>query len=161
MASTTMAGKKSNSMTRLRPEGAEQEALDQQEKLKSAVSTSSLNRGCLPNFTLDLRRRPISALAANSFWSGLSEIKDVLTTGNPLLVPNETAQFYVDHQQEKQVQQDHFFEDINTLYQRQTALFQRSCEQLKDLYQITVSFIKIFSISAPLFFLFYKISQLF
>ena len=31
---------------------------------------------------------------------------------------------------------DHFFNDINTLYQRQTALFQRSCEQLKDLYEI-------------------------
>ena len=31
---------------------------------------------------------------------------------------------------------DHFFNDINTLYKRQTALFQRSCEQLKDLYHI-------------------------
>ena len=37
---------------------------------------------------------------------------------------------------ESKTNPDHFFEDISTLYQRQTALFQRSCEQLKDLYQI-------------------------
>ena len=39
--------------------------------------------------------------SANSFWSGVSEIKDVLITGNPLLESSaianniETAQFYV------------------------------------------------------------------
>ena len=143
--------RKSNSMTRLRPEGAEQDTLDAQEKstkLKNSISNGSLDKtqqGCLPggcNFTLDIRRRPISALAANSFWSGVSEIKDVLTTGNPLLVngsvPSETAQFYVQELQKmpSQGNDDHFFEDISTLYQRQTALFQRSCEQLKDLYKI-------------------------
>ena len=56
---------------------------------------------------------------------------------------NETAKFYVEEDDVSRVEStlnktnpDHFFEDISTLYQRQTALFQRSCEQLKDLYQI-------------------------
>lgn len=148
--SSAISSSSKKNMTRLRPEGAEQDALDQEKTLKSAISVQSLNNqssGCLPtnctgNFTLDLRRRPISALAANSFWSGVSEIKDVLTTGNPLLVtstPNETAQFYLNEDEpieDANAKHDHFFEDINTLYKRQTALFQRSCEQLKDLYRI-------------------------
>ena len=138
---------------RLRPEGAEQDILDQ-ERITKAGSIRTLNedesdQGCLPfkclgnnNFTLDVRRKPISALAANSFWSGVSEIKDVLISGNPLL---ETSRFYVeDEPSEEEIldnrkespDPDHFFNDINTLYQRQTALFQRSCEQLKDLYHI-------------------------
>ena len=121
--------------------------------LKNAISNGSLDQGqnglagCLPQcISVDIRRRPISALAANSFWSGVSEIKDVLTTGNPLLESNtrsETAKFYVVEDDVSKIEStlnktnpDHFFEDISTLYQRQTALFQRSCEQLKDLYQI-------------------------
>ena len=62
-------------MTRLRPEGAEQDTLDQE--IKIATSTLSLNednvdQGCLPfkclagntnNITLDSRRKPISTLA--------------------------------------------------------------------------------------------------
>ena len=81
-------------------------------------------------------------MAANSFWSGVSEIKDVLISGNPLL---ETSRFYVEDEpsedevfdnREKSPDPDHFFNDINTLYQRQTALFQRSCEQLKEIYHI-------------------------
>ena len=179
-------------MTRLRPEGAEQDTLDQEE-IKIAASNLSLNeednvdQGCLPfkclgntnNITLDSRRKPISTLAgmctwicvkremklyklykekwnsfsANSFWSGVSEIKDVLITGNPLLesssniANNETARFYVQDPNLLTLDNrtggsgsdsdpDHFFNDINTLYKRQTALFQRSCEQLKDLYHI-------------------------
>ena len=79
-------------------------------------------------------------MAAQSFWSGVSEIKDVLTTSNPLL-ETSNSKFYVEETStlEKITEndfQDQFFEDINTLYERQTALFQRSCEQLKDLYQI-------------------------
>ena len=63
-------------MTRLRPEGAEQDTLDQ-EITKIAASNLSLNednvdQGCLPfkclagntnNITLDSRRKPISTLA--------------------------------------------------------------------------------------------------
>ena len=132
-----------------------QDALDREKHstLKNAISNGSLDQGqnglagCLPQcISVDIRRRPISALAANSFWSGVSEIKDVLTTGNPLLETNtrsETAKFYVVEDDVSKIEStlnktnpDHFFEDISTLYQRQTALFQRSCEQLKDLYQI-------------------------
>ena len=67
-----------------------QDALDRENlsssTLKNAISNGSLdqvqNNGCLPQcISVDIRRRPISALAANSFWSGVSEIKDVLTTG--------------------------------------------------------------------------------
>ena len=97
-----------------------------------------------------------NSFSANSFWSGVSEIKDVLITGNPLLesssnniANNETARFYVQDPNLLTLDNrtggvgsgsdsdpDHFFNDINTLYKRQTALFQRSCEQLKDLYHI-------------------------
>jgi hypothetical protein len=147
--SSTLKRKK---MTRLRPEGAEQEVLDREKMQESNLSIDQA--GCLPNLsclasntnnftTLDARRRPISVMAANSFWSGVSEIKDVLTT-NPLLegsTMNETAKFYVNDSRGSTLdrpasENDHFFEDINTLYRRQTALFQRSCEQLKDLYHI-------------------------
>ena len=137
--STTMTHSQATAAPRLRPEGAEQDALD---KENLAASNMSLDQvGCLGScIPTDLRRRPISALAAQSFWNGVSEIKDVLTTSNPLL---ETSKFYVEEtstleqiKAEDNHQPDQFFEDINTLYERQTALFQRSCEQLKDLYQI-------------------------
>ena len=68
-----------------------QDALDREKHntLKNAISNGSLDQaqnGCLPQcISVDIRRRPISALAANSFWSGVSEIKDVLTTGNFIL----------------------------------------------------------------------------
>ena len=138
--STTMTHSQPTvSAPRLRPEGAEQDALDKLDKENLAASNMSLDQvGCLGScIPTDLRRRPISALAAQSFWNGVSEIKDVLTTSNPLL---ETSRFYVEEtlevKPELEPEADQFFEDINTLYERQTALFQRSCEQLKDLYQI-------------------------
>ena len=138
--STTMTHSQPTvSAPRLRPEGAEQDALDKLDKENLAASNMSLDQvGCLGScIPTDLRRRPISALAAQSFWNGVSEIKDVLTTSNPLL---ETSRFYVEEtlevKAELEPEADQFFEDINTLYERQTALFQRSCEQLKDLYQI-------------------------
>lgn len=139
---------KTRTMTRLRPEGAEQDALDK-EALKKTASNLSVNdqSGCLPalfcgNFSLDVRRKPISVIAAKSFWTGVSDIKDVLTPANPLLENSST--FYIQDSRRSTLDSrtssapdDHFFEDINTLYKRQTALFQRSCEQLKDLYNIT------------------------
>ena len=138
--STTMTHSQPTvSAPRLRPEGAEQDALDKLDKENLAASNMSLDQvGCLGScIPTDLRRRPISALAAQSFWNGVSEIKDVLTTSNPLL---ETSRFYLEEtlevKAELEPEADQFFEDINTLYERQTALFQRSCEQLKDLYQI-------------------------
>ena len=33
-------------------------------------------------------------------------------------------------------EEDQFFKDINTLYQRQKVLFQKCCEQLKDIYLV-------------------------
>ena len=64
--------------------------------------------GCLPcvgQFGLlqpiraqDERRQPITALAAQGFWNGISELKEVLTPGNPLLDNSGkvTSVFYIE-----------------------------------------------------------------
>jgi len=39
-------------------------------------------------------------------------------------------------------EEDQFFKDINTLYQRQKVLFQKCCEQLKDIY-LVISIVKL------------------
>ena len=55
--------------------------------IPAASSTFSWNCG---SGTRSRSRKPITALAANGFWSGVSDIKDVLfTSTNPLL--GETA----------------------------------------------------------------------
>ena len=108
---------------RLGPEGAEAEDqvdLDRNLAKSKTLSTTSVasvangdksGQGCLPNmfnfngnFTLDVRRKPISVMAAKSFWNGVSEIRDVLTNGNPLL-EESNATFYV----EKSSRYDHCF----------------------------------------------------
>ena len=81
----------------------------------------------------------------------MSELKDVLSTPkNPLSSDREeTAKFYIKEttlrsqsKTEKLLEKlqdegfdDNFFEDITCLYRRQSMLFQRCCEQLKDIYQ--------------------------
>ena len=105
------------------------------------------------NFAIgsDYRRRPITALASKGFWNGVSELKDVLSTPkNPLSVEREeTAKFYIKEatlrsqsKTEKLLEKlqdegfdDNFFEDMTCLVRRQSMLFQRCCEQLKDIYQ--------------------------
>ena len=105
------------------------------------------------NFAIgsDYRRRPITALASKGFWNGVSELKDVLSPPkNPLSVEREeTAKFYIKEatlrsqsKTEKLLEKlqdegfdDNFFEDMTCLVRRQSMLFQRCCEQLKDIYQ--------------------------
>ena len=105
------------------------------------------------NFAIgsDYRRRPITALASKGFWNGVSELKDVLSTPkNPLSFEREeTAKFYIKEttlrtqsKTEKLLEKlqdegfdDNFFEDMTCLVRRQSMLFQRCCEQLKDIYQ--------------------------
>ena len=99
---------------------------------------------------IDVRRQPITALAARGFWNGISELKNVLTPGNPLLEnqgKNSNATFYVGDSAIKSSsrkskvmdEEDQFFKDINTLYQRQKVLFQKCCEQLKDIYLVSAN----------------------
>ena len=106
------------------------------------------------NFAIgtDYRRRPITALASKGFWNGVTELKDVLSNPrNPLASERqETAKFYIKEStlksQHRKTQKlleklhdegfdDNFFEDITTLHRRQNMLFQRCCEQLKDIYE--------------------------
>eukprot|EP00095_Tigriopus_kingsejongensis_P000958 maker-scaffold83_size396513-snap-gene-0.15 protein:Tk00958 transcript:maker-scaffold83_size396513-snap-gene-0.15-mRNA-1 annotation:"conserved hypothetical protein" len=96
-------------------------------------------------------RKPITALASQGFWNGVSDIKEVFAPSNPLL--NTKAQFYLPDQASTTdykgradqgglngtEDEDQFFEDITLLYRRQTMLFERSCEQLKDLYELDLS----------------------
>jgi hypothetical protein len=68
-------------------------------------------------------------------------------SGNPLLENQgrHSATFYVGHPSKSSSsrkarkmmdEEDQFFKDINTLYQRQKVLFQKCCEQLKDIYLV-------------------------
>ena len=48
------------------------------------------------NSAIDVRRQPINVLNSKGFWNGISELRSVLTPGNPLLeTQNSGATFYV------------------------------------------------------------------
>lgn len=108
---------------------------------------------CLPSLTLNSDntalgnarcRQPITALVAKGFWNGVAEVKDALfTSANPLVVSDEAvlrrkSKFYVENESEEHKDDDGFFDEITQLYKRQTMLFQRSCEQLTDIYQVGI-----------------------
>ena len=74
---------------------------------------------------------------ARSFWRGVGDIKEVL-------VPNmsnniNTSTFYVDNGENILSEEDNFFEDMTALYRQQVVLFQRSCEQIKDVYRVDIA----------------------
>lgn len=80
-------------------------------------------------------RKPITALTASGCWAGLAtEMRDALTRTDDV-----RAKFYVERETAERErgnkEEDRFFEDITTLYRRQTMLFQKSCEQLSDIYK--------------------------
>ncbi len=129
--------------------------------LRTAGSEPRLDSlgGCLPNtlpvssyFSSVRNRRPITAIATKSFWNGVSDIKDVFAAAASNSNPTTTAQFYIkavdlnsandgdgtfdDAIEDDSSQEDRFFEDIESLYRRQTMLFQRSCDQLREIYEL-------------------------
>jgi hypothetical protein len=86
------------------------------------------------------RRRPIKALLRN----GLADIRDALVMSNSLLKSRRSSQFYVQREVDDAgaavgADEDRFFEDLTVLYRRQTMLFKRSCQQLKELYDVSDS----------------------
>ena len=102
------------------------------------------------------QRRPLTAIATRSFWNGVSDIKDVFAAAASASNTEATAQFYIrsangeragdqDREEEDEaVANDRFFEDITSLYRRQTLLFQRSCDQLNDIYSDQESSVSVF-----------------
>lgn len=96
-------------------------------------------------------RKPIAALAATAssgggscgaglggFWGGpIAELREALFPA----AAGSQAKFYVGRSEEdlaaaatSDPEEERFFREITTLSRRQTLLFQRSCEQLKELY---------------------------
>ena len=95
-----------------------------------SLSRSTLQRkGCFPfpSCTVGLLDRKTS-----TFWHNVYEIFNQ----NNFLLRGETATFYVKESQPT-IDDDNetFFEDITNLYRRQSMLFNRCCEQIKDIYQ--------------------------
>ena len=83
-------------------------------------------------------RKPITALAAQGFWNGVSDIKEIFFNSSYGFDDESSSKFYISRyhhdKRDQDANVDQFFEDITTLCQRQTMLFQRSCEQLSDMY---------------------------
>ncbi len=78
-------------------------------------------------------RQPITALAARSLRNGITELREVVAQSTARGKQRQTsAHFYVKASVGEK--EDTFFEEITSLCQRQTLLFQRSCEQLRNLY---------------------------
>ena len=74
---------------------------------------------------------------ARSFWKGVGDIKEVLVpnTGNNI----NTSTFYVNNEENILSEEDNFFEDMTALYRQQVVLFQRCCEQIKDVYRVDIA----------------------
>ena len=72
---------------------------------------------------------------SQSFWKGFGDIKEIL---NPCNLNMQTSTFYVEDERDVRSEDDNFFEDITSLYKRQALLFQRSCEQIKDVYRVDI-----------------------
>ncbi len=70
-------------------------------------------------------RQPVTALGRN-----LSELLNSSSNNTN----SSNSKFYVSREDKGKNEDSKFFEDINTLSRRQALLFQKSCEQLKDLY---------------------------
>ena len=72
---------------------------------------------------------------SQSFWKGFGDIKEVF---NPHNLNMQTSTFYVEDERDVRSEDDNFFEDITSLYKKQALLFQRSCEQIKDVYRVDI-----------------------
>ena len=72
---------------------------------------------------------------SQSFWRGFGNIKEVFNSPN---LNMKTSTFYVEDERDVRSEDDNFFEDITSLYKRQALLFQRSCEQIKDVYRVDI-----------------------
>ena len=117
--------------------------------------------GCMPRLAqfagqfrhsgsaVDVWRQATSS--SRGFWTGINELRSVLTPGNPLLENQMSgATFYVVNPSKSTLmsktalkmmdEEDQFFKDISALYQRQKVLFQKCCEQLKDIYLVSLIF---------------------
>ena len=76
---------------------------------------------------------------SRSLWRGVGDIKEALTPHSIYSPTAETCKFYLEHEEAEEVtEDDNFFEDITELYQRQKQLFQRSCDQIKDVYRVDI-----------------------
>ena len=72
---------------------------------------------------------------ARSFWKGFGDIKEAFTPGHFVMEPSK---FYLEDDHNTLQEDDNFFEDITQLYKKQAVLFQRSCDQIKDVYRVDI-----------------------
>ena len=85
------------------------------------------------------QNRSLQVNLARSFWRGVGDIKEAFLP-NPQLTGSDKnrSTFYIEEDTTFLLEDDNFFEDISQLYRQQAVLFQRSCDQIKDVYRVDI-----------------------
>ena len=76
---------------------------------------------------------------ARSFWRGVGDIKEAIVPNHTNNLNMNTSTFYIEEDTNLLLEEDSFFEDMTSLYRKQAVLFQRSCEQIKDVYRVDIT----------------------
>ena len=109
---------------------------DKLESLRTSVTLERTTECGVPLHSLMEQNKFFQHNLSQSFWKGFGDIKEVFNPAHNLNM--QTSTFYVEDERVVRSEDDNFFEDITSLYQRQAALFQRSCEQIKDVYRVDI-----------------------
>ena len=85
------------------------------------------------------QNRMLQVNLARSFWRGMGDIKEAIVPNHTNNLNMNTSTFYIEEDKNLLLEEDSFFEDMTSLYRKQAALFQRSCEQIKDVYRVDIT----------------------
>ena len=85
------------------------------------------------------QNRMLQVNLARSFWRGIGDIKEALVPNHINNLNMNTSTFYIEEDNNVLLEDDNFFEDMTSLYRKQAVLFQRSCEQIKDVYRVDIT----------------------
>ena len=106
----------------------------------SAVMTMERTADCGAPLQLLLdQNRMLQVNLARSFWRGIGDIKEALVPNHTNNLNMNTSTFYIEGDKNLLLEDDTFFEDMTSLYQKQAVLFQRSCEQIRDVYRVDIT----------------------
>ena len=85
------------------------------------------------------QNRMLQVNLARSFWRGIGDIKEALVPNHINNLNMNTSTFYIEGDKNFLLEDDNFFEDMTSLYRKQAVLFQRSCEQIRDVYRVDIT----------------------
>ena len=106
----------------------------------SAVMTLKRTTDCGAPLQLLLHQnRMLQVNLARSFWYGIGDIKEALMPNHFNNLNMNTSTFYIEGDKNLLLEDDNFFEDMTSLYRKQAVLFQRSCEQIRDVYRVDIT----------------------